>query len=483
MTDMRGGAPGWLGSTTEPEALLAQAMIAFNQADTTRAIAIARQILGRDVAHRRALALLGQCLTREGRVAQGLAISHAAGATTEAADNRQTTAPDARVVDLLRDGNAAVDVDDLDAAEAAYRAALDLDPRFAAALGNLGNILIERGDLTAGFDSYRAALAIEPDNADIGFAYGLGLLLAGDFAEGWRWHECRQRTGGLRWNFERRPELPHWRDGMDLTGRRVLVMAEQGRGDVIQHARLLPMLARRAARVEWDVPSGLARLFPEMPGVTRILDRDLPVPDCDIAVPILSLPRVLDLTLDTIPPPVVTVRDDLRAQWAAWLGARQGGRRIGLCVSGEERHPHDARRSIKLELFAAILDLQHQFTLVQTELRTTDRDVLESMDWVRFPGAALTDFADTAGLLANLDLLITVDTSVAHLAGSVGIPVWLLLPHAPDHRWMLGRNDSPWYPTMRLFRQTVRGRWDDVLDRVRAELERSESPEVRESVA
>lgn len=467
---------------TDPDPLLVQALAAFDQGDSARAGAIARDILARNVSHEPALALLARYFTQEGRTAQGLAMARYAAsiAAPEPDDDHSSrepnganpgaeaaAPPDNRAAEFLRVGDAAIEIDDLDAAEAAYREALAIDPNFAAALGNLGNILVEKGDIAPGRDAYLAALRIEPNNADIGFAYCLALLLSGDFAEGWRWHECRQRVGGLRWNYERRPELPHWRDGMDLTGRRVLVMAEQGNGDVIQYARLVPWLAQWASRVAWEVPRGLARLFPDMRGVARIHDRDVPAPDCDIAVPILSLPRVLGLGIDQIPPPIVTVRDDPRAQWAAWLGAADGGKRVGLTVLGEARHPHDPRRSIRLERFRAILDLPHRFTLVQTELRDADRETWESLERLRFPAAALTDFADTAGLLANLDLLITVDTAVAHLAGSIGILVWLLLPHAPDHRWMLGREDSPWYPSMRLFRQTNRGRWDDVLDRAR----------------
>ena len=367
-------------------------------------------------------------------------------------------------------GNAHLLAGRLDDAALAYRQALAETPEFPPALGNLGNVLTTRGELTEALDLYRVALDLDPDNAEIGFAYSLALLLGGDFAEGWRWHECRRRTIGLRWNHDRHPGLPQWRDGMDLTGRRVLVMAEQGRGDMIQFARLVPLLAERADRVVLELPRPLHRLFEGMEGVARLIDRDAPATDCDIACPLLSLPRVLGLTLDTIPPPRLIPREDLRAQWGAWIGEPDGGKRIGLIVSGEPRHPHDAMRSIPLERLRPVLDVSHRFILLQTELRDADRDTRDGLEGLRWPGAALTDFADTVALMSHLDLVISVDTAAAHLAGSVGVPTWLLLPHAPDHRWMLGRTDSPWYPSMRLYRQSERGAWDGVIARVRNDL-------------
>lgn len=370
----------------------------------------------------------------------------------------------------LMTGNTHLAAGRLDDAALAYRDALAAYPDFAGALGNLGNVLTAQGRPRQALDSYRAALALEPDNADIGFAYSLALLLDGDFADGWRWHECRRRVAGLRWNYDRHPDLAQWRDGMDLTGRRILVLAEQGFGDMIQFVRLVPGLAERAARVVLELPQPLHRVFPGLPGVARLIDRDGPAPDCDIACPLLSLPRVLGLTPDTIPPPVATVRDDLRAHWGAWLGGADGTRRIGLVVSGESRHPHDARRSIPLARMAPILATPHRFVLVQTELRDADRETRDGLDGLRFPGAALTDFADTAALMANLDLIISVDSAAAHLAGSLGLPVWLLLAHAPDHRWMLDRTDSPWYPSMRLYRQDSPGGWDAVVTRIRNDL-------------
>lgn len=410
--------------------------------------------------------------TEETRLALTEAL-RAAGLAAEAdASGRPATAPAVAIADQdaaithLQRGNAHLVADELDLAAAAYRRALSHNPRFPGALGNLGNVLTAQGALPDAHAAYQEALRLDPNNAEIAYAYSLSLLLAGDFDQGWHWHESRRRTRGLRWNYERHPDLPQWRDGMDLAGRRVLVTAEQGHGDMIQVSRLVPVLADQAALVVLELPRTLHRVFETMPDTVRLIDRDGQVPACDLACPLLSLPRALGLTLDTIPPPVATAREDLVAQWAAWLGAPDGRRRIGLVVSGDSRHPHDARRSVPLARFEPILATGHRFILLQTELRDADRATRDGIDGLRFPGAALTDFGDTAGLIANLDLVITVDTAVAHLAGSLGVPTWVMLAHAPDHRWMLNRDDSPWYPSLRLFRQPSPGDWESVLRRM-----------------
>lgn len=459
--------------------------------DPDGAIAACRAILARDILDQAALAVLGQAFLARGRRTEAIAMLAAldspdaetadilAAALREAglgqeAEARATDAthapPTPEAEALLRRGNDHLLAGRLDDAGAAYREALARSPDYPAALGNLGNVLTAQGDPAAAHAQYQAALRLDPNNADIGFAYSLSLLLAGDFAAGWRWHECRRRVAGLRWNYDRHTTLAQWRDGMDLTGRRVLVMAEQGRGDMIQFTRFIPALSRVAGSVVLELPRDLHPVFETIPGLTRLIDRDAPAPDCDIACPLLSLPRALGLADAAFPPPVAAAREDHLAQWGAWIGPPDGRKRIGLVVSGDARHPHDALRSVPLAALRPILSLPHRFVLVQTEMRDADRDTRDTLEGLRFPGAALTDFGDTAGLLAHLDLVISVDTAAAHLAGSLGVPTWLLLAHAPDHRWLLGRDDSPWYPSMRLFRQSAPGDWGGVIGRVRAEL-------------
>jgi hypothetical protein len=222
-----------------------------------------------------------------------------------------------------------------------------------------------------------------------------------------------------------------------------------------------------------EVPGTLRPLFRDMPGVAATIGLDDPAPDCDLACALLSLPLVFGTTLDTIPAtvPYLTVPEERLARWRDWFGPSTGERAIGLVCTGSTGHPHDRRRSMPLRALEPLLSVpNHTFVLLQNELREADRPTRHAMPGLRFPGVALADFADTGALLSHLDLVITVDTAVAHLAGALGVPVWLMLPYSPDHRWLLGRDDSPWYPSMRLYRQPRPGAWDDVIEAVRRDL-------------
>lgn len=483
---------------TDTDAL--RALLASGLPD--RAASAARARLARDPEHQKALSVLGQAFLSLGHAAQGVAMlaaltrpdledegaliaglrrlnlmqeveSRSAATPAPSSGPVGTALADAEM--WLDRGNRHLAEGALERAAADYRTALEATPDFAPALGNLANVLTMTGQLEDAHRHYRAAVAAEPNNANISYAYALSLLLAGRNVEGWSWHEARRRTPALRWNYDRHATVPQWHPGIDLAGRSVLVMAEQGRGDMIQHARFVPMLAERAAHVVLELPADLHPLFAAMPGVSRLIDRDGPAADCDISCPILSLPLALD-ALDTPPPPCVTAPVDACAIWKAWLGERDRRPRIGLVVSGDARHPHDARRSIPLEAFRHILGHPAHWVLLQTELRDDDLASRDALEGLRVPGAALVDFGDTAGLIANLDLVITVDTAVAHLAGSLGVPTWLLLGHAPDYRWMLNRPDTTWYPSMRLFRQPRPGDWPAVLEEVRQALDGSGPP-------
>lgn len=376
---------------------------------------------------------------------------------------------------LLLQGNAAYERNEPILAESCYRDALVERPGFAAALNNLGNALVRQVRMTEAFEAYRASLALEPDNENVQFAYGLALLLNGDFTAGWHYHEGRRQVGPMRWNYDRHTELPQWREGMALDGHRVLLMAEQGMGDCIQYVRFARLLAERGVDVVVEAPLPLLRLFQATPDLPPVSPMNEPVQGCDLACPLLSVPLALGTELDTIPAtvPYLSVPEEALARWAAWLGPSGGMRRIGIVCSGNERHPHDIMRSIPLARLAPLLSVPGcRFVLVQTDLRDSDRTAREGFAGLRFPGLALGDYADTGALLSHLDLLITVDTSTAHLAGALGLPVWIMLSHAPDYRWLLQRDDSPWYPSMRLFRQGSPGDWDGVIETIRRELTR-----------
>ena len=373
---------------------------------------------------------------------------------------------------LLRAGNAAYVDFDASNAEALYREALSYDPLLVAALGNLGNALTLQLRMDEALASYAHALQLEPDHPEIGFAYALALLLNGDLTPGWRHYEARLRVGPMRWNYDRRHDLPHWEPGIPLTGKRVLLMSEQGMGDIVHYARYFELLSASGVSVVPELPNSLRPLF-AMPTIG--LDDPTPA-DCDLAMPLLSAPLVLGTTLETIPAriPYIHIPEDRLTRWRSWVGERASGQRIGVVCCGDARHPHDRLRSIPLVRLAPLLSMpDREFVLVQNDLRDGDKDVRQSMPHLRYPGTALEDFADTAALMAQCDLIITVDTSSAHIAGALGLPVWLMLPYSPDYRWLLGRSDSPWYPTMRLYRQPSLGDWDAVIETVMRDLSRA----------
>ena len=237
-------------------------------------------------------------------------------------------------------------------------------------------------------------------------------------------------------------------------------------------ARFAPMLARSAGSVVVEMPWTLASLFQTMPEIERVISLDDPAHACDIACPLLSLPLLLGSD-SGMKVPYITAPMARLPRWTAWLDRSEPRRRIGLVCAGDQRHPNDRTRSVALATITPLLDVPDaSFVLLQTEIRDSDRAAFQAADNLRCPAAALTDYGDTAALLSGLELLITVDTSTAHLAGAMGLPVWTLLPYCPDYRWQLGRDDSPWYPSMRLYRQQRPGDWDEVIRRVRDDLMR-----------
>lgn len=371
---------------------------------------------------------------------------------------------------LIEQGNVEYAADAMNAAEALYGEACQLVPTLPAAHLNHGNALTALGRLPEAEAAYRAALALDPAYHDAAFALSLMLLLADRRTEGNRLYESRRKIASLRRNYNRRPAVAAWHPADTLAGRRVLVTAEQGFGDIIQYIRFVPAVAAIAAEVVLELPWPLIPAVHDLPRGARVIALEDPDPACDVACPLLSLP--LALGTGTLPaPPYLSAVPDRAFRWAAWLERSGPGRRIGLVCGGDPAHPNDRRRSFPLALYEPLLELPGMtFVLVQQEIRETDRDTFDRVDNLRCPEAALTDFADTAGLLAGLDLLVSVDTSTAHLAGAMALPVWTLLPYYPDCRWMLGRDDSPWYPTMRLYRQEQPGDWHAVIRRVRDDL-------------
>jgi hypothetical protein len=297
----------------------------------------------------------------------------------------------------------------------------------------------------------------EPDNAEAHWHLAGALLRRCDFDEGWREFEWRWR---LRHSAPRRSfTQPEW-DGGDLQGRTILLYCEQGFGDVIQFIRYVPLVAKLGAPVIVPAPSQLARLLQSVPGA-RIVTND-PLPPFDLQLPLLSLPRVFNTGLQTIPAAIPYLHPDplLVDQWKLKTSCPGNGMKVGLAWAGRATHPNDRNRSISLQRLSPLTEINGPvfFSLHKGEPAAQATNPPAGMKLIDLM-ADVHDFADTAALIANLDLVITVDTAVAHLAGAMGKAVWVLLPFPSDWRWLLNRDDSPWYPTMRLFRQAQPGDW------------------------
>jgi tetratricopeptide (TPR) repeat protein len=369
-------------------------------------------------------------------------------------------------------GNALSDKGDLDEAMAEYRLALRLRPRYPDALSNTSSLLIECGEYNESEQLLRQAIEYEPNFADAHWNLALLLLLKGDFAQGLPEYEWR-------WRVRFMPPLPslgkpQWK-GEDLSGKTLLLYVEQGYGDAMQFIRYAPMLAARGANIFLKSPAELRRLLATVEGIDRIFLPSESTPPFDFHCPLLSLPLGFKTNLSSIPvPPMPYLHPDQSdvEKWCNRLSSEKR-RRIGLAWAGDPRHKRDAARTILLCNFAPLAELTNAafYSLQKGE---GAKHLPPAGVTINDFTSELNDFADTAAFIANLDLVITVDTSVAHVAGAVGKPVWLLVQHSPDWRWLLDRDDSPWYPTMRLFRQKKYGDWTEVIRRVTDQLKAGE---------
>ena len=349
-------------------------------------------------------------------------------------------------------GNACADLDRLEEAELHCRTAIRLAPDLAEAHASLGFVLTSRGHPGAAVAACEAAIALRPEFAQAHWNQAVAALLAGDFALGFNQYEWRKRHDRYRRDFIDLPG-PRW-DGSDPAERTILIHAEQGLGDTIQFARYLPLMG---GHVVLACERSLIPLLSQLSGVV-VVPKDATLPRYDCWIDQMSLPRVFGTRLDTIP----AANGYLRA--AAWRGDLPDAPKIGLAWSGNPAHSNDRRRSMPAQALQCILAVPGvSFVNLQVGPKAAEIGLPDL-------SAQLTDYAETAALIAALDLLITVDTSVAHVAGALGKPAWVMLPYAPDWRWLLGRDDSPWYTSLRLFRQPAPGDWHSVTAAVAAEL-------------
>lgn len=359
-----------------------------------------------------------------------------------------------------------------DEAIAAYQQAIRLQPSFAEAHNNLGTVYQNQGRLDAALASYETAIACKPDYANAHYNRARTWISRGDFERGWREYEWRwQRTEFVR------PVLrqPAW-DGSPLAGRTLLVQCEQGLGDTLQFIRYLPALQAAGDKVLVEVQPPLMQLLADS-GIANLVTLDRPLPPFDVQAMLMSLPMLLGTKLETIPAnvPYLAARKNLIEAWSKRLAHEPGRLKVGIQWQGNPRSPLEPWRSMPLAEFAPLANIPgvQLFSLQQgfgSEQVAPLAATLPLTDWTAELDRTHGPFLDTAALIKSLDLVITSDSVTAHLAGALGVPVWVALSTSADFRWLRDRTDSPWYPTMRLFRQRRLGAWNEVFAEIAAEL-------------
>ncbi len=374
----------------------------------------------------------------------------------------------ARTDALTNRGSVLAELGRYEQALESYGLALDISPSSAAHY-NRGNLLSRLGRWPAAIADYDASMRLAGDDPVVTWNRGLARLSCGRFREGWADYEFRWRLP--TWAPMRPTDKPMWLGNADILGRTVLIWGEQGFGDKLQFVRYASLLAARGARVLLETDKSLVSLLRSVPGVSAITSTDAPFPDdaFDYHCPMLSLPLGFDTTLCNLPSdlPYVTPSARVAENWRLRVGGVQAPR-IGLVWSGNT--VPDPGRSIPLVQLGRILEPTVSWISLQREVRPSDREALAALPQINHFGDDLVDFEETAGLCAACDLVISIDTSVAHLSAAMNKSVWILLPKVADWRWMECRDETPWYPGARLFRQSRPGDWDDVIDRIEREL-------------
>lgn len=377
------------------------------------------------------------------------------------------------VVAHLNLANALSDSNRFDQALACYQRALSIDPQQPQVLTAMGTTYAEMGLFDQATQCFDRAIAIN-DHPDAHWNRSLMRLLHGDYTQGWQEYEWRWRCPEFFSQKINAPQ-PQW-DGSDISGRTILLYCEQGLGDTIQFVRYAPLVARLGATVILQCQRELQRLLASVTGIHQVVARGQELPPFELHLPLLSLPRLFKTTVRTIPAsvPYISADPQLIEIWRQRLGPLlPGHRRVGLAWAGRPTHKNDRNRSMQLSQLAALasvpnvqwISLQKGPAAQQAANPPGGMRLLDLTDQIH-------DFTDTAALIANLDLIVCVDTAVAHLAGAMGRAVWIFLPFAPEWRWLLGCDDSPWYPSARLFRQKNPGQWDQPVNQAAAELAR-----------
>ncbi len=439
---------------------LREVLVRHQRGDIDGAIGGYREVLAAAPASFDAWRLLGAALLTQSRLPESVGAFDRAVALR--AQNAETWA--------LR-GDALAAQYEEERARESYRRALALDPVRASTWNSLGLQCSALGLAQEACAAHRRALELAPANARFQFNLGLSRLSLGDYDSGWEGFEARQAIPELATRYPLAGRV--WSGDPIGAGQCLLVLCEQGIGDTIQFCRFLTGLAPLGVQLIVQRPPQLRGLIESLPAQLHWLADGAPVPDFDLQCGMLSLARLLRIRVDSIPSaaPYLAAPPVLLEEWLRRLGP-SSGRRVGIVCSGNPRHANDARRSMPLEAFLSLRQAGMELHLLQDQLRPDDVATLHAMGVVDHRPALAAGFATTAALASCMDVVVSVDTAVAHLAGALGLPVFVLLPAGADWRWMSGRSDSPWYPSARLVRRRAGESWHSVVEQLAGELVR-----------
>ena len=363
-------------------------------------------------------------------------------------------------VNLL--GNIALSRNQFELARELISRAVRMNPNDPGYRMNLCVAIQRQGFVQEALGAYEELLRVYPDYAEAHYNYAQLLLLTGDFRGGWKEYEWRKKMPAMQSPYCN--DVSRQWNGEPLNGRSVLVYAEQGLGDTIQFIRYVDLLVQLGGKVMVQCQASVRRLLSSMPGIDSLTAWGDPLPDHDVLASLMSLPYLLGTVLDNIPGQVPYLFPPKpRQSLDNGISIDVAKKNVGIVWAGNPRHKNDHNRSVELSRFLPLIETPGiKWYSLQVGSRAGDLIATEGFDDVTDTSPMLKDFSDTATVIERLDLVITVDTSVAHLAGALDVPVWVLLPYDPDWRWLLGRADSPWYPSMRLFRQSAPGDWSGV---------------------
>ena len=380
---------------------------------------------------------------------------------------------------LTNMGGALWDQGKIEEAVACHQRALSLKPDFYLTHTNLGVALQGQGKIAEALACYQRALSLKPDFYLAHFNLSIIYLLKGNLKEGWEKYKYRLLKQDIVKSFNLNyPDFsqPYW-DGSEIKGKTILLCSEQGFGDTIQFIRYVPMVLKKCDKIIVACQEELIPLIQLINGIQQVVAQGKQLPDFDFHCPLLNLPSVFNTTLETVPATIPYIANDPQKvlKWHERLQSDSAKLKIGLCWAGSPTHKNDRNRSIPLNMFSMLGEMESIsfYSLQKGKGAEQANNTPDGMDIVDYTND-LNDFSETAALIENLDLIISVDTSIAHLAGALGKPVWTLLPFMPDWRWLLDRTDTPWYPTMRLFRQSSIGDWSKVMISIKDALAHSE---------